>query len=143
MKKLAIFFLIIIIIVVGIAYMYLNYKANYFEAKLDNSQFESYKNQEVYGSELTTIINKAMDNNKKNDVEKSESGKYINNDNNSIEIDIKMLDNDKTYTMEIIYNGGMDKFIQYYRDIKFKCSKIEYHKLTGKVKYMLFEQQTS
>lgn len=142
MKKLAIFFLIIIIIVVGIAYMYLNYKANYFEAKLDNSQFESYKNQEVYGSELTTIINKAMDNNKKNDVEKSESGKYINNDNNSIEIDIKMLDNDKTYTMEIIYNGGMDKFIQYYRDIKFKCSKIEYHKLTGKVKYMLFEQIT-
>ena len=53
-----------------------------------------------------------------------------------------MLDNDKTYTMETIYNGGMDKFIQYYRDIKFKCTKIEYHKLTGKVKYMLFEQTT-
>ena len=26
---------------------------------------------------------------------------------------------------------------------KFKCSKVEYHKKTGKIKYMLFEQITS
>ena len=38
MKKLAIIFLIGIIIIVGISYMYLNYKANYNEARRENNQ---------------------------------------------------------------------------------------------------------
>ena len=61
MKRLAIFFLIIIIIVVGISYMYLNYKANYYQAQKENRQFESYDQQEVYGADLATVINKAID----------------------------------------------------------------------------------
>ena len=142
MKKLAIFFLIVIIIVVSISYIYLNYSSNYKEAQRVNKQFESYKNQEIYGIELTTIINKAVSNNQSNQVQKDNKGIYINNDNNSINIDLKMTDNDKTYSMETIYNGGMNKFIQFYGEIKFKCTKIEYHTSTGKVKYMLFEQIT-
>lgn len=142
MKKLAIFFLILVIIVVGISYMYLNYKANYYEAQRENKQFESYNGQEIYGSELTTIINKAIDNNENNEIQKDSKGKYMNNDDNSIQIDIKMLDNDKTYSMETLYSGGMDKFVQYYSEIKFKCTKLDYHQATNKVKYMLFEQIT-
>lgn len=46
--------------------------------------------------------------------------------------------------MEMFYNAGTEQFVEYYRNIKFKCSKIEYHKNTGRVKYMYFEQlQTS
>lgn len=142
MKKLAIFFLIVIIIVVGISYLFINYKANYNQAKRDNKQFESYQGQEIYGAELTTIINKAVDNNENNDVPKDNKGKYTNNEKNSIQIEIKMLDNDKTYWMETLYNGGMDKFVQYYNQIKFKCTKLEYHVTTNKVKYLLFEQIT-
>lgn len=142
MKKLAIFFLVIVIVIVGISYMYLHYKANYYTAQRENKQFESYDGQEVYGTELTTIINKAVDNNQNNEVQKDDKGKFIDNDNNSIQIDIKMLDNEKTYTMETLYNGGMDKFVQYYSEITFKCTKLEYHKTTNKVKYMLFEQIT-
>lgn len=142
MKKLAIFFLIVIIIVVGISYMYLNYKTNYYKAQRENKQFESYERQEIYGAELTTIINKAIDNNENNGVQKDNKGRYINNDSNSIQIDIKMLDNDKIYAMEILYHGGIDKFVQYYSDIKFVCTKIEYHSITHKVRYMLFEQIT-
>lgn len=142
MKKLAIFFLIIIIIVVGISYIYLNYKSNYNAAKKENMQFESYYNKEIYGAELATIINKAVDNNSLNEVEKDNKGKYLNNDKNSINIDIKMLDTDTTYNMETIYSGGTSKFVQYYNQIKFKCTKIEYHQSTNKVKYMLFEQIT-
>ena len=99
MKKLAIFFLIIIIIVVGISYLYLNNKAKFYEAQRENRQFESYNQKEIYGSELTTIINKAVDNNKNNEVLKDDKGNYINNENNSIQIEIKMLDNDKTYAI--------------------------------------------
>ena len=122
--------------------MYLNYKANYYATVKENKQFESYDGQEIYGAELATVINKAVDNNQNNEVAKDEKGKYINNDNNSIKIDIKMLDNDKTYSMETLYSGGMDKFVQFYSEIKFKCTKLEYHKTTNKVKYLLFEQIT-
>ena len=124
MKKIAIFFFIIIIIVVGIAYMYLNYKAQYNEAKRENKEFASYYNQEIYGNDLTTIINKAIDNNKLNQVEQDENKNYINNNKNSINIDIRMLDDDNNiYKMETIFNGGMENFIKYYSQIKFKCTR--------------------
>ena len=44
--------------------------------------------------------------------------------------------------IEKIYNNGMDKFLTYYRDIKFKCVDVQYHDKTQKIKYMLFEQIT-
>ncbi len=141
MKKLAIIFLIGIIIIVGISYMYLNYKANYNEARRENNQFESYYNQEFYGADVVTIINKAYDNNLTNAVEKDDKGIFKENDTNSIKIDVKMLDTDTTYTMETLYLGGMQNFVEYYSGIKFKCTKIEYHP-NKKVKYMLIEQIT-
>ena len=142
MKKLAVFFLIIVIIIVGISYMYLSYKANYHEAQRENNQFESYYNQEFYGADVATIVNKAYDSNLTNSVQRDDSGNFIENDTTSIKIDLKMLDIDETYNMETIYKGGMDKFVQYYGSIKFKCTKIEYHNKTQKVKYMLIEQIT-
>lgn len=142
MKKLAIIFLIGIIMIVGISYMYLNYKASYNEAKKENNQFESYYNQEFYGADVVTLINKAYDNNLTNAVEKDEKGVFKENDTNSIKIDIKIIDNDTTYNMETLYAGGMDRFVENYNGIKFKCTKIDYHKSTGKVKYMLIEQIT-
>ena len=141
MKKLAIIFLIGIIIIVGISYMYLNYKANYNEARRENNQFESYYNQEFYGADVVTIINKAYDNNLTNAVEKDDKGIFKENETNSIKIDVKMLDTDTTYTMETLYLGGMQNFVEYYSGIKFKCTKIEYHP-NKKVKYMLIEQIT-
>ena len=125
MKKIAIFFLIIVIIIVGISYMYLNYKANYHEAQRENNQFESYYNEEFYGADVVTIVNKAYDNNLTNSVQKDDKGKFIENETTSIKIDLKMLDTDKTYDMETLYSGGMDKFAKYYNNIKFKCTKIE------------------
>ncbi len=142
MKKLAIFFLVIVIVIVGVSYMYLHYKANYYTIQRENKQFESYYEQEIYGTELTTIINKAIDNNQDYEVQKDDKGKFINNDKDYIQIDINMLDNEKTYSMEALYRRGMDKFVQYYSEIIFKCTKLEYHKATNKVKYLLFEQIT-
>ena len=84
MKKIALFFLIIVVIVVGISYIYLNYQVGYNTAKKENNQFESYYEKEIYGAELTSIINKAIDNNSKNQVEKDKKGNYIDNNQNSI-----------------------------------------------------------
>ena len=141
MKKIAIIFLIGIIIIVGISYMYINYKASYNEARKANNQFESYYEKEFYGADVVTLINKAYDNNLTSQVEKDEKGMFIENDTNSIKIELKMLDREETYSMEILYMNNMDKFIENYNSIKFKCTKIDYHK-NGKVKYMLIEQIT-
>lgn len=141
MKKLAIIFLIGVILIVGISYMYLNYKANYNEARKTNYQFESYYEKEFYGADVVTLINKAYDNNLTSGVERDKNGIFIENDTNSIKIDVKIIDNDTLYNMETLYIGGMDKFVENYNGIKFKCTKIEYHK-NRKIKYMLIEQIT-
>lgn len=70
MKKIIIFFAIVVIIICGIFYLYLNYKAEYNMSKKANLEFEKYLNEEVYGTDLATIINRAVDNNQKNEVEK-------------------------------------------------------------------------
>lgn len=140
MKKIVIFFAIVIIIISGIFYVYLNYKAEYNMSKKANLEFENYLNEEVYGTDLATVINRAVDTNKKNEVEKNNKGIYLNNDTNSISIEIKMTDDDSIYQMETIYNGGIQNFINYYSNIEFKCVEIKYHSSTHKVRYMLFEQ---
>lgn len=143
MKKIAIFFLIIIIIIAGVFYVYLNYKANWNIVQRQNRQFESYLEQEIYGSELATILNKAIDNNEKNEIPKDNKGNYKEDGNHSIKIEIYMLDNEETYQMETLFRGGIDKFVQYYNAIKFKCTTIKHHKTTSKVSYMRFEQITN
>lgn len=143
MKKIVIFLVIVLIIVATISYIYINYKFNYNIAQRENAQFESYYQQEIFGPDLATLINKAEDNNVKNEIKKDNKGIYIENNTNSIRIDIKFLDDDNIHTMEEISRSGTNTFMQYYNQIKFKCTKIEYHNSTGKVKYMLFEQMTT
>ena len=142
MKKIFIFFVIVIVIVCGISYLYLNYKAELNMTKKANLEFEKYLNEDVYGTDLATIINRAVDNNEKNKVSKNNKAIYLENGTNSISIEIKMIDNDTIYQMETIYNKGIQNFINYYGNIKFKCVDVKYHSSTNKVKYMLFEQIT-
>ncbi len=143
MKKVFIFLIIILIIVAIIGFNYFSYKNEYKIIQNENAEFEEYKDKEVYGLSVATIINKVIDKNTKNKIEKDEKGNFIQNDENSIEVEIHIVENEKDYNlqMEQIYNSGVEQFVQYYGNIKFKCSKIEYHEKTGRVKYILFEQQ--
>ena len=140
MKKIIIFFVIVLMIVATIAYMYLEYKATYNEAKIKNTQYESYNGKELYGTDLATLINKAIDDNMKNKVDKDNNGLYVDNKKDSIRIDIKFTDDNSVHSMEEIYNSGTDTFMRYYNQIRFKCTKIEHHSKTGRVSYMYFEQ---
>ena len=140
MKKIIIFFVIILIIVAGVSYMYLNYKVTVNQTKSANVDYEAYKDKEIFGTDLATLINKTVDDNTKNEIEKDDKGLYVDNEKDSIRIDIKFTDDDTIHTMEEIYNSGTATFMQYYNQIRFKCSNIEYHKKTGRVRYMYFEQ---
>lgn len=142
MKKIAIFLFIIIVIVSTITYIYLNYQASYHNAQKDNRQFQIYQEQEMSGAELTSLINKAINYNQKNEVKQDSEGRYIDNGENSLNIDIKFIDDDITYNIEKIYKKGMNVFLSYYRDIKFKCKEVQYHNNTKKISYMLIEQIT-
>ena len=133
---LSIFLIIICIVVYGV------YQKNENTAQIgvDNKTYESYENKEVLGTDIISIINKATDSNKKNDIKIGEDGNYIDNGKNSIRIEIKFLELDKVITMERINNVGIEKFWSNYGALSFKCTKIEYHEKTHRVKYTYFEE---
>lgn len=141
MKKIIICILSIFLIVICIV-VYGVYQKNENTAQIgvDNKTYESYENKEVLGTDIISIINKATDSNKKNDIKIGEDGNYIDNGKNSIRIEIKFLELDKVITMERINNVGIEKFWSNYGALSFKCTKIEYHEKTHRVKYMYFEE---
>lgn len=143
MKKFIWLFMAIVIIIISFLYGFFTYKKNNNSILQENAKYEAYLNKEIYGVELASIINKAIDNNIIQKVEKDNKGKYIDNNESSIKIDIKFIDNDTIYDIETIYNGGIDNFVKYYDTIKFKLMDIKYHHETQKVKYLYFEQITN
>ena len=117
MKKIIIFLVIVLIIVASIGYMYLNYQATYREAQKINAQYEWYKDKEILGTDLATLINRAVDDNTKNDIKKENTGLYEDNGKDSVRIDILFTDDNEVHSMEEIYNSGTDTFMQYYNQI--------------------------
>ena len=140
MKKIFVFLIIVVIIVCIILFQYNSYKRDKNAIISENSEFEQYINKEIYGIDLATIINKSIDKNEKNKVKKEKDGLFIENDENSIKVEIYIKENETTYKMEQIYKQGTEQFVQFFINEKFKCSKVEYHSKTNRIKYMLFEQ---
>ena len=113
--------------------------------KQANIEYEKYLDKDLYGTDVATILNKATNENKQNNVEKQDE-KYIDNNINSILIDLVMIKNEKkektkSYRMETIEKVGINEFIKNFNTAKFKITKMEYHKQTGKIKYIEISQQ--
>ena len=136
---------LLVTIVVCIVGININAK-NSNVARQQNKQCEDYLNNEIYGTDVVTLINKAINNNENNNVLKDEKGFYINNNQNSIQIDLVMITNEAkqettTYKMEAISKVGITEFIKNFNTAKFKCTKKEYHTGTGKIAYIEISQQ--
>ena len=145
MKKTFITILVIVGIIVALFIIkYIRYQEKVAQIKEYNVQFEQYLDKELYGTEIATVINKAVVINEQKVVKKNENGKYIQNNTDSVNIEVKIndLEEEKIYNMETLYNGGMQQFVQYYNNIKFKSSKVEYNS-EKKISYILFEQITT
>ncbi len=141
MKKILICILSVFLVIICIVgYSVYSKNENTAQISVDNKTYESYYNKEVLGTDIISIINKATDSNEKNDIKIDEDGNYIDNGKNSIRIEIKFLELDKVITMERINNVGIEKFWSNYGALSFKCTKIEYHEKTHRVKYMYFEE---
>ena len=130
-------FLISICVICGLI---INIRAEKAEINRENREYEQYLNKKILGTDVATLINKVVDKNEKNGVQKNEKGYYIDNGENSIKIDLKMTTIDKTYPMEEIYNNQITLFVQNFNFISFECTSIEYHKKTGKISKLIFEE---
>ena len=130
----------IVIILFSICGLFITQKTTIRNIKKYNSQYEYYINKSIYGTELVTLINKVINENEINKVEKDEKGFFIENNENSIKINIKMNTNGKTYQMETFYNNDITKIVENFNLVKFRCNKIEYHKKSGRVSKLYFEE---
>ena len=65
MKKVLIFFAIIIIIITIVTFRYISYNIEYNTILEENAKYEQYKDKELSGLEIATIINKTIDENRK------------------------------------------------------------------------------
>lgn len=135
------FFIIISIFLVIIICFYMNYKELLIEqndAKKFNAEYEFYNQESILGTDITTIINKAINNNQKHNVAKDEYGLYIPDDKNSIKVYIHMISNETTYPMENFVALGLEDFTRYFGQVSFKCTDVKYHKKTGRISEMTF-----
>ena len=147
MKKniLIISLILVLIIVISILGININAKTRQV-ARNQNREYEQYLEGEIYGTDVITLINKATSSNETNKVTKDEKGFYIDNNKNSITIDIVMITDEEKqettmYKMEAISKVGIKDFIKNFNIAKFKCTNIKYHKETGKIKHIEITQQ--
>lgn len=137
-KTIFVILLLFVAIIVGI---YMNYKqlqVTQNEVKKFNSEYEFYNQESVLGTDITTVINKAIDNNEKYGIEKDESGNYIPDEKQSIKIYVHMIINETTYSMEDLKKTGLNEFTRYFGEVSFKCTDVKYHEQTGKIAEMTF-----
>lgn len=116
-----------------------NYRRTQANIAQYNKQYESWYNKQILGTDFISIINKTIDNNEKNDIQKDENNIYIEDNEKSVKIYVKFLESDNIFDMEAISNNGIENFVQNYATFSFKCTKIDYHK-NGNVKSLFFEE---
>jgi Na+-translocating ferredoxin:NAD+ oxidoreductase RnfG subunit len=143
MKRSTLTVVVLMLIVLGLAiYFAINSRMVSNTASEENRYYQQLLNKEITGTELSSVINKVIDSNKKNELSLDDKKLYIENDENSIviEINFKYEDGIKTIRGERIFNGEIHNFISHYGNIKFKCSKLEYHDSTKKVKKIYIDE---
>lgn len=134
-------FVILLIFLTIIVCIYMNYKETLMtknQAIKFNSEFEFYNKESILGTDITTLINKAIDNNEKFAIPKDQNGRYEVDEKNSIKIYVHMIINDTTYAMEDLNNRGLQEFTRYFGEIEFKCTDVKYHQASGKIAEMTF-----
>lgn len=139
-KNLFVILGIFLIIIAILSFTYYNYKKMAIISQKINMEYEIYTKNEIVGSTVMTLINKATDQNEKNNIDKDQKGHYIENEENSIKIEIKFKESEKIYEMESISKLGYEEFVKNYSNINFICTKKEYHAKTNQIKYLLLEQ---
>lgn len=147
MKKNLIYILVIFIIIIAIVLVHIsdkNSKRN--EISQFNVQFEQYLGHTIYGTDVLTIINKAIDSNEENGIKRDENNYYIEDDELSVKVDVILISKneegqivEKTAPMESLENAGLPGFITNFNLTPFECKNIEYNS-QGRVSKITLKQ---
>lgn len=140
MKKYIVLAAFVILAVSSIGYLYINYKVEAQNILNNNKEYVELYNKEIEGNELATLINKIENKNENNLVARNENGLFIENDTNSIIINIKFKQSDSIFRGEKISRNGITNFVNLYSAAKFKCTNVEYHKNSKYIKSIFFEE---
>ncbi len=141
-NKILIILIIFMVILASATYIIYNYRMKLQEAQKINNEYKSYYEAQILGTELVSIMNRTQDVNTKNEVEKDSEGLYIDNEDDSIKMYLKLKYKDDYSTIEIekILDDGIENFIKSYSTASFKCTEITYHEKTGNVKALTFTE---
>ena len=141
-NKILIILIIFMVILASATYIIYNYRMKLQEAQKINNEYKSYYEAQILGTELVSIMNRTQDVNTKNEVEKDSEGLYIDNEDDSIKMYLKLKYKDDYSTIEIekILDDGIENFIKNYSTASFKCTEITYHEKTGNVKALTFTE---
>ncbi len=142
-NKILIILVVFMVILAIVTYGIYNYRKQIVESQKINNTYKNYENIQILGSELISIINRTIDIDENEGIEKNQDGLYIDNGKNSIKIYIEFLygeDETRTIEMEKIANNGIDQFVNVYSTASFKCTNISYHEKTNNVKSLTFTE---
>lgn len=136
MKKtiLALALILIVIVIIIVVKISDNSKKVNDIAKF-NEQFEAiYNDKIVYGADVLTIINKAIDNNNTYKIKKDNNGYYIDDDKYCLKVELALLITSEEgelkevqYPMETLEKAGLDGFISSFSLTKFECTSSIYN----------------
>lgn len=143
-KLIIIFVILISILAIGI-YAVINYRSTVMQSQKINNEYKELYNNNFSGTELVSIMNRTADINEKRGVSKDTKNLYIDNEEDSIIIYVKLKykDDYKTLRMEEILNNGVENFIKPYSVADFKCTDIKYHNKSKNVKELTFTEITN
>ena len=140
MKKYIVLAAFVILAVSSIGYLYINYKVEAQNILNNNKEYVELYNKEIEGNELATLINKIENKNENNLVARNENGFFIENETNSVVINIKFKQSDSIFRGEKISKNGITNFVKLYSVAKFRCTNLEYHKNSKYIKCIYFAE---
>lgn len=138
MKKIIILILIAVTIAISMIFVnYTEYRNKLAQVNKINKEFTVYENNIIQISTVITIMNKAIQLNTENDIQKDENNFFIENETNSIKVFLEIKSRGSVIPMEDLILGkkaGIEKVSFAFSDMLFQIGKIEYHEKTGQVK---------
>lgn len=137
MKKILIIIIISVITVVAVfTGKYIELSKQKAEVKKINNEFLAYQKSIVKINRIVTLMNRAIDINNKNNIEKDENGIYKENNTNSIKVYLKVKSSDSKMEMERLMlndKAGVEKVEYAFSDLIFEMTDVEYHEKQDKL----------
>lgn len=140
-RNLIVILLIFVIILLILSVIFILQLTNMQDVKKvydeDIEFFNKYQDVQFDITDFISIMNKAIENNNKHEIQQNEEKEYIEDDKYSIKIYLRLDDREELIPMEVLMlsdSGGSKVISELFADIVYRYDSIEYHELTGRVK---------